>query len=260
MANRQATGYILLFATAICIVCGILVSSFAVSLEPLQDENAALDKQKRVLEAVGLLQPGERVTPEEVAERFEPIKPVIIDLATGEAQADADTATFDQQRRARNPSTSVELPKNRASVKRLPDQALLYEVRSDNGELEMVVLPIEGLGLWGTLYGFLALDADTTTVRGITYYTHKETPGLGGEVDNPRWKARWPGRRAFDEDGEFQLAVIKGQAGGAAEDPFRVDGLSGATITSNGVTNMLDFWLGERGFEAYLARIRGEAN
>ena len=91
------------------------------------------------------------------------------------------------------------MPKNRASVKRLPDQALLYEVRGDNGELEMVVLPIEGLGLWGTLYGFLALDADTTTVRGITYYTHKETPGLGGEVDNPRWKARWPGRRAFDE-------------------------------------------------------------
>ncbi len=260
MADRQATGYILLFATAICIVCGILVSSFAVSLEPRQDENAALDKQKRVLEAVGLLQPGERVTPEEVAERFEPIKPVIIDLATGEPQADADPATFDQQRRARNPSTSVEMPKNKASVKRIPDQVLLFEVRSDGGELDMVVLPIEGLGLWGTLYGFLALDADATTVRGITYYQHKETPGLGGEVDNPRWKAGWQGRRAFDADGEFQLAVIKGQAASAEEDPFRVDGLSGATITSNGVTNMLDFWLGENGFEPYLARIRAEAN
>ncbi|MYF04405.1 MAG: Na(+)-translocating NADH-quinone reductase subunit C, partial [Holophagales bacterium] len=167
MANRQATGYTLLFATAICIVCGMLVSSFAVSLEDLQDENIALDKQKRVLEAVGLLQPGEPIDEAEVAERFAPIEPVLIDLASGEA-VDGDTATFDQQRRARNPDTSTEAPDNLARVKRIPDRALLYEMRGDGGELETIVLPIEGLGLWGTLYGFLALDADTTTVHGIT--------------------------------------------------------------------------------------------
>ena len=259
MANRQATGYTLLFATAICIVCGILVSSFAVSLEDLQDENIALDKQKRVLEAVGLLQPGEPIDEAQVAERFEPIEPVLIELGSGEA-VDGDTATFDQQRRARDPATSTEAPDNLAKVKRIPDRALLYEVRGNAGELEMVVLPIEGLGLWGTLYGFLALDADTTTVRGITYYQHKETPGLGGEVDNPTWKDKWPGRKAFDDEGEVRLAVMKGQARSVAEDPHRVDGLAGATITSNGVTNMLDFWLGENGFEPYLNRIRGEAN
>ncbi len=259
MADRQATGYTLLFATAICIVCGILVSSFAVSLEELQDENIALDKQKRVLEAVGLLQPGEPIDEAQVAERFEPIEPVLIELASGEA-VDGDTATFDQQRRARDPATSTEAPDNLAKVKRIPDRALLYEVRGNAGELEMVVLPIEGLGLWGTLYGFLALDADTTTVRGITYYQHKETPGLGGEVDNPTWKDKWPGRKAFDDEGEVRLAVMKGQARSVAEDPHRVDGLAGATITSNGVTNMLDFWLGENGFEPYLNRIRGEAN
>jgi Na+-transporting NADH:ubiquinone oxidoreductase subunit C len=259
MADRQATGYTLLFATAICIVCGILVSSFAVSLEDLQDENVALDKQKRVLEAVGLLQPGEPIDEAQVAERFAPIEPVLVELASGEA-VDGDTATFDQQRRARDPATSTEAPDNLAKVKRIPDQALLYEVRGDGGELEMVVLPIEGLGLWGTLYGFLALDADTTTVRGITYYQHKETPGLGGEVDNPRWKDRWPGRRAFDDAGKVSLAVIKGFADGPEQDPHRVDGLAGATITSNGVTNMLEFWLGENGFEPYLNRIRAEAN
>lgn len=259
MANRQATGYTLLFATAICIVCGILVSSFAVSLEDLQDENIALDKQKRVLEAVGRLEPGETIDEAQVAERFEPIEPVLIDLASGEA-VDGDTATFDQQRRARDPATSTEAPDNLARVKRIPDRSLLYEVRGNGGELEMVVLPIEGLGLWGTLYGFLALDADTTTVRGITYYQHKETPGLGGEVDNPTWKDKWPGRKAFDDDGEIRLEVIKGFAGSADAEPHRVDGLAGATITSNGVTNMLDFWLGENGFEPYLNRIRAEAN
>jgi len=259
MANRQATGYTLLFATAICIVCGILVSSFAVSLEDLQDENIALDKQKRVLEAVGLLQPGDTIDEAQVAKRFEPIEPVLIDLASGEA-VDGDTATFDQQRRARNPDTSTEAPDNLARVKRIPDRALLYEMRDDGGELETIVLPIEGLGLWGTLYGFLALDSDTTTVHGITYYQHKETPGLGGEVDNPRWKGLWPGRKAFDDDGEVRLAVIKGFAGSVEEDPYEVDGLAGATITSNGVTNMLEFWLGENGFEPYLNRIRAEAN
>ncbi len=258
MADRQATGYTLLFATAICIVCGILVSSFAVSLEDLQDENVALDKRKRVLEAVGLLSPGETIDEAQVAERFAPIEPVLIDLASGEA-VDGDAATFDQRRRARDPATSSEAPDNLARVKRIPDRALAYEVRGDDGELEMVVLPIEGLGLWGTLYGFLALDADTTTVRGITYYQHKETPGLGGEVDNPRWKDRWPGRKAFDDDGEVRLAVIKGFANSAEDDPYRVDGLAGATITSNGVTNMLEFWLSENGFEPYLERIRAEA-
>lgn len=259
MANRQATGYTLLFATAICIVCGILVSSFAVSLEDLQDENVALDKQKRVLEAVGKLQPGESIDEAEVAKRFEPIEPVLIELSSGKPM-DGDTATFDQQRRARDPDTSTEAPDNLARVKRVPDRALLYEMRGDGGELEMIVLPIEGLGLWGTLYGFLALDADTTTVRGITYYQHKETPGLGGEVDNPSWKNKWPERRVFDDEGQVRLRVIKGFAPRAEEAPHRVDGLAGATITSNGVTNMLEFWLGENGFEPYLNRIRAEAN
>ncbi len=259
MADRQATGYTLLFATAICIVCGILVSSFAVSLEELQDANVALDKQKRVLEAAGLLEPGEAIDEAQVARRFEPIEPVLIDLASGDVVA-GDTETFDQQRRARDPATSTEAPDNSAQVKRLPDQALLYEMRDDEGRLEMVVLPIEGLGLWGTLYGFLALEADTTTVRGITYYQHKETPGLGGEVDNPRWKDRWLGRKAFDANGEVRLAVIKGSANSPEDDPHRVDGLAGATITSNGVTNMIDFWLGENGFEPYLNRLRTETD
>jgi Na+-transporting NADH:ubiquinone oxidoreductase subunit C len=121
----------------------------------------------------------------------------------------------------------------------------------------MLVLPIQGLGLWSTLYGFLAIDADGNTIRGITYYQHAETPGLGGEVDNPRWKSLWPGRKIYD-DGEPAIQVIKGAAGPPAQDPYRVDGLSGATLTSNGVTFMLEFWLGPNGFGPYLDRLREE--
>ena len=126
----------------------------------------------------------------------------------------------------------------------------------DGDEIAGVVVPIEGYGLWSTLYGYLALETDGRTVRGITYYSHGETAGLGGEVDNPRWKAKWPGRLAFGADGKPALRVKKGPAGDPESDPYQVDGLSGATITSNGVTNMLSFWLGREGFGPYIAKFK----
>ena len=123
-------------------------------------------------------------------------------------------------------------------------------------QLELVVLPIEGLGLWGTLYGFVALDGDLRTIRGLTFYEHKETPGLGGEVDNAGWKALWIGRLAFDEELKPAIAIVKGRAGSVSDDPYAVDGLSGATVTSRGVTNLLRFWLGPEAFGPYLTRLR----
>jgi Na+-transporting NADH:ubiquinone oxidoreductase subunit C len=112
------------------------------------------------------------------------------------------------------------------------------------------------MGLWSILYGYLALDTDLTTIRGITFYEQGETAGLGGEVENPRWKALWPGRRAFDERGNVKIQVKKGVAGPPAEDPYQVDGLSGATLTSRGVTNMIRFWLGPDGFGPFIAQLR----
>ena len=149
------------------------------------------------------------------------------------------------------------MAKNPAGVQRVPNQALVYRL-VENDELRLVILPIEGKGLWSTLYGFIALDADLDTIRGITFYEHKETPGLGGEVDNPRWKALWSGRRAFGEGGEGapRIEVIRGQAGPPAEDPYRVDGLSGATMTSRGVGRLVRFWLGDEGFAPYLDTLR----
>jgi Na+-transporting NADH:ubiquinone oxidoreductase subunit C len=120
----------------------------------------------------------------------------------------------------------------------------------------MVVIPVEGKGLWSTLYGFLALDKDVNTIKGLTFYQHAETPGLGGEVDNPKWKALWPGRKAFGDDGQPKIAVIKGQAGPVAEDPYQVDGLSGATITARGVSHLVQFWLGTNGFGPYLKQFK----
>ena len=243
--------YTILFATAVCIVCAIVVSSAAVSLKPAQDINAALEKQRNVLMAAGLLEAGEKIDATEVQRRFENIRMVVVNLETGEENTEIDPATFDQMQAAKDPETSSVAPANPALVQRLPDNVLVYEVLGDDG-VEAVVLPIQGYGLWSTLYGFIALNNDLNTVRGITFYQHGETPGLGGEVDNPRWKARWEGRQAFGEDGEPKIEVIKGTAGPPEEDPYEVDGLSGATLTSRGVTNLVHFWLGDDVLGPYL--------
>lgn len=253
---RHSVKHTILFAALVCVVCAILVSTAAVSLGDLQDANALLDKRKNVLIAAGLIKTGQKVTAQEVETLFENVKAVAVNLETGELAPDIDVVTYDQQKAKMDPATSREAPSNAAVIKRLPNHVIVYQVTDAQGKVEMLVLPIEGYGLWSTLYGFLALDADTKTIRGITYYDQKETPGLGGEVDNPRWKALWPGRVAFDENGDVAIDVIKGQAGPPSTDPHHVDGLAGATITSRGVTNMLHFWLGENGFEAYLENFR----
>lgn len=245
--------YILLFSIAVCGVCAIFVSSLAVGLKERQDVNELLFKQRNVLEAAGLVASGDEISTERIGQLFASVEPVLVDLSTGEEVVTGEeAATYDQQKAKKDPALSHEVEKNRSNIQRVPNRAQVFKLMGANGELEKVILPIEGYGLWGTLYGFLALEADTRTVAGITYYQHKETPGLGGEVDNPRWKGLWPGRKAFDDSGELKLAVVKGNVPPAAEAPYRVDGLSGATITSRGVTNMLHFWLGENGFGPYL--------
>lgn len=251
---RHDALYTILFSGAVCVVCAVLVSSAAVSLKEDQLRNAALDKQRNVLFAAGLADPAEDLAADQVQGLFENIRPVVIDLETGQA-TDIDPTSFDQAKAARNGETSRVAPPNRASVQRLPHHALVYEVL-EGGDPSLAVVPIEGYGLWSTLYGFLAVENDASTIRGITYYQHGETPGLGGEVDNPKWKAVWQGRKIYDESGVPALRVIKGAAGPADQRPHEVDGLTGATITGNGVTAMIDFWLGEHGFRSYLANLK----
>jgi Na+-transporting NADH:ubiquinone oxidoreductase subunit C len=246
----------LIFTTLLCVVFSVLVSSVSVALRDRQQENRRLDKIKNVLGVAGLMEPGERLGREELSRRFEAnLLPRIVDLETGQYVDRADPMLFDQRKAAKDPERSRSAPENPAKVRRVPDEALVF-LLMDGDELAGLIVPIEGYGLWSTLYGYLALAPDTRTILGLTYYQHGETAGLGGEVDNPRWKARWPGRLAFDDDWEVAIRVIKGFAGAADEDPHEVDGLSGATITSNGVTNMLRFWLGEDGFGTFLAELR----
>ena len=252
--RQYSNAYVIGFATAVCLVCSIVVSTSAVALRERQDRNKVLDRQTNVLVVAGLLEEGQKATPEEVDQLFEDnILIRAIDLASGEYDDSVDAVTFDQRKAVKDPAASRAAPANPAGVTRLPETALVYQRVADD-EVTTLILPIEGKGLWSTLYGFLALAPDTTTIEGITFYEHGETPGLGGEVDNPAWKALWTGRKAYDADGVPAIEVIKGIAGPAAEDPYSVDGLSGSTLTCRGVTNLVQFWLSENGFKPYLER------
>lgn len=259
MARTDSTRYTFLFMAAVCVACALLVAVSAVGLHEKQETNARLYRQKNVLLAAGLVKPGADLPDRELLRIFDQsIEIRLVDLATGELlpKGKIDEASYDQRRARVDPALSRDAPPNTASISRLPKYAAVYLVKDTGGKIGQVVLPIEGGGMWGALYGFIALDRDGNTVRGLTFYEQKETPGLGGEISNPRWQALWHGRKAYDANWEPKLTVIKGQAGSIDKDPHRVDGLSGATITSGSVARLMAFWFSADGFQPFLKRFR----
>ncbi|NRA45083.1 MAG: Na(+)-translocating NADH-quinone reductase subunit C [Oligoflexales bacterium] len=244
----------IIIAAALSLVCSVIVSVAAVQLRPIQDKNKALDKKKNILMAASLYEEGAQV--DEVFKQY--VVPKLLNLADGSYVEGQDPNEYDQYKEAKNPSERLVLdPKvDVAGLRMIARYAVVYEVKKE-GELDQVVVPIHGKGLWSTLYGFVSVDSDGNTIKGLGYYDHGETPGLGGEVDNPKWKASWNGKKINDNSGQLQIEVIKGQVDLAREDAqYQVDGLSGATITARGVSYMVQFWLGENGFKQYFDRIK----
>lgn len=253
---RETTPGAFLVAAVLCVVCSVLVASAAVALKPTQDANKLIFKQKNALMAAGLAK--DDATPEEVKKVFdESVKRELIDISTGEVvsegAADVDVENYDPAEAAKDPKKNVPVKPSSAlmGIQKREPYTFVYQITKD-GKPDGFILPIYGKGLWSTLQGFLAVEADGQTVRGITYYAHGETPGLGGEVDNPGWKALWKGKKVYGEDGEVELGVVKGRA----DDEYGVDGLSGSTITSRGVDNMIKYWLGPEGFGKFLEKHR----
>lgn len=244
-------------ALILCIVCSIMVSGSAISLKPMQERNKRFDIKKNLLLASGLIKDS-NVSKQEVDEAFKSIETKVIDVSTGEEVSDINPDTYDQREAAKDPKQNVKIPGDRdlAHIKVRAKYAKVYLVK-EGGQVKMIVLPIHGKGLWSTLYGFIALNSDTRTIKGIGFYQHGETPGLGGEVDNPRWKAQWEGKMAYTSDFEPVIQVIKGTVNPkSSQAKYQIDGLSGATLTSNGVTNLVRYWLGSSGYGTYLEKFR----
>lgn len=250
-------------ALTLCLVCSVLVSAAAVGLKPAQVENARLDRNKNILVAAGMYD-AKSDTADDVTERFKDFEVKIIDLNKGnyvdddalKAAGIPDRNDYDATQATKNKALSDDLGENDpASIGRKPKYAKVYVKNDDAGKPEIIVLPIQGYGLWGTIYGFLTLESDMNTIKGISFYEHKETPGLGARIEEPEWRAKWSGIHSYDDEGNVATGVTKA---GNPKDNW-VDGISGATLTSRGVSNMIQFWLGDQGYKPYLDRLRKES-
>jgi len=241
-------------ALALCFVCAILVSFAAVALKPLQIENKAMDMKKNILDVAGLLEDGT-----DIHQAFaEQIEEKLVDVETGNYVEDMDVVAYDQRKAAKDPEQNISIATSDdiASIKRKAKIAKVYLVKNGDA-IDSIILPMHGYGLWSTMYGFLALEADGQTVKSINFYDQAETPGLGGEVVNPNWRALWKGKKVYDESGEVKLGLIKGVVDtNKAGSEYDVDGLAGATLTSLGVSNLVKYWMSNQGFSTYLDKVR----
>ncbi len=256
-SNRDGLSATIIVAIVLSLVCSLIVTSVATRLQPLQAENEALNRQQNILAVAGLLDPDRTV-----AESFERIETRIVNLDTGTYETDIDPATFDAEAVSKDPARSIAIPAEEdiANIKRRANFSQVYLVR-EGDEVAQIILPVHGAGLWSTMYGFISLETDGNTVAGLKFYEHAETPGLGDKVEKDSWLSLWEGKLIYGPDGLPEIEVIRGQVPRDAVsstppqpgDPiYQVDGMAGATLTGRGVTNLLQYWLGPKGFGPYL--------
>jgi len=242
----------LVVAAVVSFCCAVLVAGTAIWLRPKFQDNQELNRQRNILAAAGLLMPNKSV-----AESFEQVESRVVDLQTGEYARDVDPERVVNARAAANRLDSTPIPRDLdiAFIRERPRYAVVYLVY-EAGRLDAIVLPVYGYGMWSTLYGYIALQADANTIMGLRFYAHAETPGLGARIDNPEWQRLWRGKKIYGDSGEPLIEVVKGQVlpGTDPRAIHRVDGITGATLTGGGVTNLLRYWLGEQGFGSYLQR------
>ena len=253
--SRDSTVKVLSVAFLLCVICSILVSAAAVGLSSRQERNKVEEKKKNILQAAGIYQAGMPIE-----DQFSKIVPRVVDLQSGEFSSEFDAATFDSRKATRDPATGYRIPAelDLAAIKRRSRYQDVYLMMDDN-QLQQLILPVHGKGLWSTMYGFVSLAKDLSTVNGFAFYEHGETPGLGGEIDNPAWKNQWPGKKIYDDAGNVRIEVLKGTVDKtSANAVHQADGLAGATLTARGVGNLLKYWMDEDGYKPFLEKLQKE--
>jgi Na+-transporting NADH:ubiquinone oxidoreductase subunit C len=232
MARPKGDGYVVVFATVVCVVCSLMLSTAASALKKPQELNREIDRKTNVLKAFGVSirdEHGRRLTGDRVNEMFrEHITEITVDGASGQVVEPPATA----------------------------QQPLLLYVWTENGEATKYAFPISGKGLWSTLYGYLALEHDLATIAGITFYKHGETPGLGGEVETDWFQNNFKGKKVFADGHRITFEVVKGKVADKypAGNDHAVDGISGATLTGNGINRFLNADLDK--YEPYFSLLR----
>lgn len=236
-------------ALIVALVCGLSVSSVAVLLRPLQLANVEAQRSASMLAMLeGVPGVGSILQEAEV-------EVVVVDLDAGTLAADIDPATFDQQAAASDPQASIQLSRGEdlAGIGRRENHALVHLLRDGEGNLALAVLPVRGTGYQSTIRAYLALEPDLDTIAAFAVYEQGETPGVGARITEAPWQAQFSGTRIRDEDGDILFDVVPGASG-----PYEVDAISGATVTGYAISDMVHFWMGERGFGPFLETLRAE--
>ncbi len=254
--SKDSIGNTLIVAISVSLVCSVLVASAAVILKPKQLQNEEEFRQRIIVDVAGF-----DLASADLATLFARIEPRIIDFETGEYVDSPTVDEFDAAEFAASAEFGVAIPAELdiASVRRRARYGEVFLVM-DRDVVQQVILPVHGAGLWSTMYGYLALEPDASTVRGLRFFQHAETPGLGDGIDKPAWRAQWAGKSLFDENGTPRIEVIKGNVDAASPVArYQIDGLAGATLTGRGVQYLVNYWVGEHGYGPYLDRRRQEA-
>jgi Na+-transporting NADH:ubiquinone oxidoreductase subunit C len=258
MASRDSPIRALLTVLVTAVVCSFFVSASVVLLRPIQLNNKLLERSGNVLALTGLLPADGQVGEEALLDLFKSLDARVVNIDDAEADNEFDPYSFDGRKAAADPELSVAVPpaEDIASLGRRSKYKTIYLVWKDGG-LERVVLPIRGAGMWSMLYGYISLESDFNTIAGVTFYEQNETPGLGDQIAKPHWQARWVGKKLYEDTDDVLFHVAEGPvAAGASGADYQVDALTGATITANAVTALVQYWFGPHGYGPLLERMR----
>ena len=250
--NKDSALNIAFVGIGLCLLCSAIISLIAIQLRSVQNENVVKDMQKKIVSSAGLqLEYGS------VENAMMNIKTIVVDLDQGKiVDINPNSYELSKELREEGKYKFLSAENDIASIKKREKFSKVYIEYKDD-KINTLILPVRGYGLWGILYGYLAIKSDFNTVAGLEFYEHKETPGLGAEIDNPKWKALWKGKKIYQENGEVSLKVIKGNVLASSDNiNYEVDGLSGATLTCNGVTNLIAYWMGSDGFLNFINNLR----
>ena len=239
--DRDSISNTLIIAIGLSLVCSIIVSSAAIVLKPVQAKNEEVFRQRIILDVAGLMEPGG-----DIDTLFASIDTRTVELASGTYKDDADM------------EATVAIPDqlDLAGISQRAENVDVYLV-TNNGRVEQIILPVYGKGLWSTMLGYLAVAPDGNTIKGLRFYAHGETPGLGDQMDKESWRAQVAGKKIYGDGDEPVIRVIKGLVqDGSAGSEHMFDGMAGATLTGNGITGLVRYWTGPHGFGPYLKNFR----
>lgn len=241
---QHSKPYTIGFILIITALFGLLLALAASALSERQQFNEEVNVKRNILMAVGVLDRDREMELDEIDAMYqESVQSFAVD-PEGTIVEGVSGESLDLEVVLQNPDTSQH---------RYP-----VFVATDAGGSTVYAIPVFGKGLWSTLYGYLALEADLETVRGMTFYAHGETPGLGAEIEQAWFQDNFVGKKIYDAGALRTIQVVKGTVENRIQDPgdrdYFVDGISGATITGRGVSNLLETKVAL--YEPFFRRIR----